>query len=65
MTGEDKALAAVFITLILTIGGCSMFNTYQQESSERKREKTKQMAIEWKKDSIEFVYENEKQSDDK
>lgn len=63
MSGEDKALAAVFITLILTIGGCGMFNTYQSESTARKKEKTKQMIIEWRKDSMKLALKNEQLKD--
>lgn len=63
MSGEDKSLVIVALALILTIGGCGMFNTYQSESTARKKEKTKQMIIEWRKDSMKLALQNEQLKD--
>lgn len=56
---NNTCTAIVCGLLILTIGGCLTNVTYQQELTEREREKTKQLIIQSKIDSLQIA-SNEK-----
>jgi hypothetical protein len=54
---EETGLALCIIILILTIGGCGMFSTYTDGEIRCEREKTKQMEIQARADSLKIVHQ--------
>lgn len=61
---ENTSLSIVFGLLIVTIGGCFYGTRHEEELSEREREKTKQMQIQSKIDSLKIVTQHDEKEKD-
>lgn len=52
---DNKSIAIIFATFFLSIGGCCTMREYQNGLNHREDEKTKQMQIQARIDSIKVV----------
>ena len=52
---EENALAIIFVVLILTVGGCVYGMHHDTALTQQEQEKTKQMEIQVRMDSIQII----------
>lgn len=58
ISGSGKAIALILSILILTIGGCEMFSRHKEGLTIREKEKTKQVEMQTRIDSMKVINNN-------